>query len=551
MSEPDSKKPPKIIGNPLPESSKAAPSENRGGTAPLPAGTVQPLHGDRAAMRAEREAQRAKRVQLREAGRDGERVPSGDAQSRRSSDDDEDAPRRAANGVRRGERADGGRRAPGEGPRRGREWSARRTRDDEDDEKPSLDEDEDAALDPEPHDKRQPKTNQDKEPEVPPRPLPVMVTGNAASLRQSRARRLLVRALLFVLLPTLAGGYYYLGQASPQFESVSLLTIYSSETIPTTSTGIDALIGLGAGSSIVTDGLSVREYVFSRDILRRLNEEERFLEHYKDQNKDWLTRIPKDASFEEAFQDYDDWVRVEVDPNSGVATLAVRAYSAEAAARFSKAIIHYAEEMVNDLSSRARHDQVKFANDTVKEAEARLTIARQALVKVQQERGEYNPELSAQAQLSIRTALESQVASARAELAQLLAYLTPDAPQVIGAKEKVRSLSAQVAGASRKMVAQGEEGESLSKSAAEFEAAVVEKEFATAAYQAAMSSLSVARASAARQHRYLATIAPPSLADKSILPNRWLGVLTVFLCSVLLMGIGSLLVAGVKEHARL
>jgi capsular polysaccharide transport system permease protein len=79
----------------------------------------------------------------------------------------------------------------------------------------------------------------------------------------------------------------------------------------------------------------------------------------------------------------------------------------------------------------------------------------------------------------------------------------------------------------------------------------MEKEFATAVYQASMSALAQARSSASRQHRYLATIAPPSRADESTLPSRGIGVLTVFLCSVLLMGIGSLLVAGVKEHARL
>lgn len=406
----------------------------------------------------------------------------------------------------------------------------------------ALDDEDDAAL-----------ARKEAPPDLTDLPLPETTSGAGAQRqRQSRARRLLVRLLVFVLLPTLAGAYYYYRQASPQFQSVSLLTIYSAETIPTTTTtGIDALIGLGAGSSVVTDGLSVREYVFSRDILRRLDEEEGFIAHFKDQGKDWLTRLPPDASFEDAFESYEDWVEVEVDPNSGVATLVVKAYSAEAAQRFSQAIIRYAEEMVNDLSRRARSDQVSYAEAEVTKAEDRLTVARQKLVEVQHERGEYNPELSAQAQLSIRTALESQVATAKAELAQLLAYMSPDAPQVIGAKEKVRALSQQVAGASRKMVAKEEDGQSLNKSAVEFEAVIVEKEFATAAYQAAMSSLSAARTSAGRQHRYLATIAPPSLADESTLPKRGLGVLTVFLSSLLFMAIGSLLVAGVKEHARL
>lgn len=382
-------------------------------------------------------------------------------------------------------------------------------------------------------------------------PAPEGVGSEAQAERQSRARRLLVRLGIWVVLPTLLSVFYYYRQASDQFESVSLITIYSAEAVPTSVGGLNALIGLGSGSSVVTDGLAVREYIFSRGIVQRLDADERFIRHYADPNKDWLSRLPRGAGVEDAMSAYEDWVNVEVDPMSGVATLTVRAYSAEAAQRFSQAIIRYAEEMVNDLSSRARADEVKFAEAELSKAETRLTAARQKLVQVQEERGEYNPEMSAQAQLSIRTALESQLAAARAELAQLLAYMNPDAPQVVGAREKVRALSAQISGASRKMVASEEESQSLNKSAVEFEAALVEKELATAAYEAATSAVSLARASAGRQHRYLATISPPSFADESTEPNRGVGVLTVFLCSLLFMGIGSLLVAGVKEHARL
>jgi capsular polysaccharide transport system permease protein len=382
--------------------------------------------------------------------------------------------------------------------------------------------------------------------------LPEAFSGrDAQAKRVSRAQRLLLRLLVWVVLPTLASAYYYYRQASSQFESVSLITIYSAEAAPTSVGGLNALIGLGAGSSVVTDGLAVREYIFSRDMLRRLNSDEGFIAHFADPGKDWWSRLPADAGVEDAMSSYEDRVNVEVDPMSGVATLTVQAYSAEAAQRFSQAIIRYAEEMVNELSSRARADEVKFAEAELSKTEARLAAARKRLVEVQHERGEYNPEMSAQAQLSIRTALESQLATARAELAQLLAYMTPDAPQVVGAKEKVRALSGQIAGTSRKMVAKDEDGHSLNKSAVEFEAVLVEKELATAAYQAATSAVSLARASAGRQHRYLATISPPSFADESTQPNRGAGVLTVFLCSLLFMGIGSLMVAAVKEHARL
>ena len=90
----------------------------------------------------------------------------------------------------------------------------------------------------------------------------------------------------------------------------------------------------------------------------------------------------------------------------------------------------------------------------------------------------------------------------------------------------------------------------LSASAAEFEGAATEKEFAQKSYESALVTLEVARSDAARQHRYLATIAEPSLADESTVPKAWRGILTVFLACFLALGVGSLVVAAVKEHAR-
>ena len=80
---------------------------------------------------------------------------------------------------------------------------------------------------------------------------------------------------------------------------------------------------------------------------------------------------------------------------------------------------------------------------------------------------------------------------------------------------------------------------------------MVEKEFAQKAYESALAQLELARSDAARQHRYLATIASPSKPDEATYPRRVRSVLTVFVVSFLLMGIGALLSAAVREHARL
>jgi capsule polysaccharide export protein KpsE/RkpR len=46
------------------------------------------------------------------------------------------------------------------------------------------------------------------------------------------------------------------------------------------------------------------------------------------------------------------------------------------------------------------------------------------------------------------------------------------------------------------------------------------------------------------------TIAPPSSPDAPTHPRFWYAVLTVFVASFFLLGIGTLLAASVREHAQ-
>ncbi len=370
----------------------------------------------------------------------------------------------------------------------------------------------------------------------------------AREIRRARARRLLVRLVLFVLLPTALAGVYYGLVASDQFRSYSRFTIHSADSRPTHS--LEMLVGALPGAGGTQDVLAVRDYVLSRDMLQRLDKEHQFIAHYQQPHIDWISRLPADATFEEAYEYYDDKVLTSFDTTSGILTLEVRAFSADAASKFAKAILAYSEEMVNQLSERERHDRTKYAEDEVKKAEVRLSKGRQALLELQKKHGEFNPLHSATATFEVRTQLEGELAKARAEVMQLKAYMNDDAPQVRAANEKVRAIAAQVAQENRRLVnPKSEKG--LNMSLADFEAAMVEKEFAEKAYESTLAALEIARSDAARQHRYLATIARPSLPDESTYPRRWLSFFTVFVLSFLLMGILSLLAAAVREHARL
>lgn len=370
----------------------------------------------------------------------------------------------------------------------------------------------------------------------------------AEAFRRARSRQLAWRTAIFVLLPTALAGIYYGLIATAQYESYSLFSVQSSELRP--SLGVEGLLAGITGSSAGQDALAVRDYVLSRDMLARLDKEQHFVSHYKAPNSDWLSRLATDASFEDAYEYYKGKVYADYDQTTGAVTLRVRAFSAEKAVAFSQSILASSEDMVNKLSDRQRHDRIAYAETDMKHAEERLTLARKRIVALQQKHGDFSPLQTAGAAMEIRTTLEGELAKARAELMQLKSFMQDDAPQVRAANERIKAISAQVSGESRRLVDPSKPN-GLNASFADFEEAMVEKEFSEKVYQSTLTSLELARADANRQHRYLAVIAKPSKADESTYPHRIRGVVAAFFLSFLLLGIGSLVVAAVREHARL
>jgi capsular polysaccharide transport system permease protein len=371
---------------------------------------------------------------------------------------------------------------------------------------------------------------------------------HARALRRARSRRLAVRLTAFVLLPTALAAIYFERVASDQFQSFAQFKVQSSELRP--SLGMDGLLAGLAGGGVGQEGLVVRDYILSRDMLSRLDKEHGFIAHYKAPNADVFSRLRRSASFEESYEYFGHKVYADYDQLSGAITVRVRAFDANEAVKLSAAILSYSEEMVNKLSARERKDRTAYAEAEVKKAEDRLTAARKVIVSLQQKHEDFNPLQTATAAMTIRTQLEGELAKARAEMMQLKSYMNEEAPQVRAANEKVKALSAQVSGESRRLVDPSKPG-GLNASFADFEAAMVEKEFAQKAYESSMATLEMARADADRQHRYVAVIAAPSKPDESTYPYRLRSVLAAFAISFLLWGVVSMLGAAVREHSRL
>jgi capsular polysaccharide transport system permease protein len=366
-------------------------------------------------------------------------------------------------------------------------------------------------------------------------------------LRRMRLRRIGLRLGLGVVLPTVLSLIYYGLFVTPRYESVTTFTIQSADTAAPAAGALQLLMS-NVGSA-GRDVLLVEQYIRSRDMLQLLLDEHDYRAAYATPEADFVSRLDADASFEEVYDFYLDHITVEHDSSSGALTLRVQAFDAASARRLGRAILDASEAMVNQLSASSRDDRMALAQAEMERAEARLSAARTSLRELQSQHGDLNPLASAEAVLGIRSRLEGELAIARAELSTLTATMPRGAAEIVAARRRVSALREQIDEQNQRMTAEGEEG-GIHAELAEFEPVVIEKEFAQRAYESALSSLELARVDAGRQHRYLVLVSGPSQPEEPAFPRVWYSVLTVLALSFALLGVGTLLIASIREHAN-
>ena len=83
----------------------------------------------------------------------------------------------------------------------------------------------------------------------------------------------------------------------------------------------------------------------------------------------------------------------------------------------------------------------------------------------------------------------------------------------------------------------------------EYEDLTIEAEFAQKQLVTAMSALESARVHEVAKSRYVVAFQQPTLPDESLYPRPFLFTAYVLIGALLLLGLGSLITASIREHA--
>lgn len=362
-----------------------------------------------------------------------------------------------------------------------------------------------------------------------------------SGLRQSwRSHRLF---WLIVVLPTLAAIVYFGFIAADVYISESRFVVRSPERSTASPLGM-LLKGTGFTRS-QDDSYTVQDYILSRDALRALDEKLELRAVFG--KGDVFSRFPGldwDDSFENMHRYYRKMVGVQLDPISSIATVTVRTFSAEEAQKINQHLIEMSEALVNQLNERGRQDMIRFAANEVAEAERKAKLAALTLARYRNEKGVIDPEKQSAIPLQQIAKLQDELIATKTQLAQLQ-LLTKDNPQIPVLKKRIQMLETEIERESGR-VAGGER--SLASKAAEFQRLALEKEFADKQLASALASLEQARNEAQRQQLYLERIAQPSLPDAAMEPRRLRAIFAVFALGLIVWGVLSMLIAGIKEH---
>jgi len=374
-------------------------------------------------------------------------------------------------------------------------------------------------------------------------PLPRNAPQIALSLPRRRG------FLLSVVVPLLIASVYFLAIAADQYVSEARFTIRNQDGAGQSSSPLGELLG-GAGMRSGGDpGLAVRDYLQSVDALNELRRHIDVVPVWRRPEADFLARLWwEDPPAERLLWYMHRMVRVAYEPSTGITVLEVRAFRPEDARAIAERLLLQAENLVNRLSERGRTDRLRLAHEEVALAEQRVLAAREALIAFSERQAALDPAREAAASLEAVIRLEATVAATRAELQERLGFMRPDNPQIQLLRNRIESLEREIADARRRITV----GDvAMPQQIATFERLSLQREFADRQLASAIGSLEVARIEANRQQLYLARIVEPNLAEFALHPRTALILFSMAAVLLALYGVGWLIAAGIREHARL
>lgn len=347
----------------------------------------------------------------------------------------------------------------------------------------------------------------------------IKIQRDIARRRRRKLALLVTRLAIFIFLPTFLAGWYYYRVATPMYATNAEIVIQQAQP----QSGASGFSNMFQGTSMATqqDSIAVQSYLASREAMLRLDADHGFKDHFSDPAIDPIQRLSPDATNEEAFSLYKNHVSISYDPTEGLIRMEVIAVTPEKAFEFSQALIRYAEEQVDQLTSRLRADQMEGAQASYEAAEQRRAEALATWLAIQRDVQQIDPVSESASRLGQIAALETDRQRLQLVLQSRLNVARPSDVQVQTLRDQIANIDTLIANLREELVGSASDGDSMAARNTELRTAEENYAFQTIMVQQALTQMETARIEANRQVRYLSESVRPVIPDQATYPRAF------------------------------
>ncbi|WP_312828383.1 capsule biosynthesis protein [Pantoea anthophila] len=350
---------------------------------------------------------------------------------------------------------------------------------------------------------------------------------------------------IMIVLPMAILLIYLAIFSQPRYISESKVAIKRSDDIDSSSLSVGLLLG-ASNPSTSEDALYLKEYIKSPDMLAALDKKLDFHKAFSRSGLDFLNHLGKNDKAERFLAYYQRRISVSYDDKTGLLDIQTQGFSPEFALRFNRAVLQASEHFINELSHRIARDQLEFAESEMQKARTRLNASNAELLAYQNSNNILDPEATAVAATTLVNTLTGQKIQLEADLRNLLTYLRDDAPQVVNARNAIKSLQAQIDNEKNKITAP--QGHRLNRMALDFDEIKAKVAFDADIYKLTLTSIEKTRVEALRKLKVLSVISSPQRPYESSFPNSPYVIACWLLVCCLLFGTVKLLLAVIEDH---
>lgn len=303
------------------------------------------------------------------------------------------------------------------------------------------------------------------------------------------------------------------------------------------------LTGVGGNRS---DELLLRDYLLSRDMLKKLDARLHLRAHFSDARHDILSRMSKDMPDEMFHQYYLSRVSVELDEYSGVLRIKAQAYDAKTAQAIATLLMQEGERAMNDMGHRLAQDQVEFVEKQVAQMAERFQQTRQAVLRFQNDKGMASPQGTAEQLAGAIGQLRAQRIELQTRRTALLGYLEPGAASVVELATQIAAIDKQITEEQARLTSPG--GRALNSTVEEYQRLEMAAGFANDVYKTSLVALEKGRVEATRNLKKVSVVQSPTLPTSALEPRRLYNIIVSLLVIFLVAGIVHLLAAIIRDH---